>query len=107
MCMVCSCAAGIGPTSTCKHVCALCYFMEELCRLSIDESYSASCTSKLQTWHHPPHKRPSSVATTLGNIKFVKVEHGKLKKILSSNYDQGHYNLEGQNSLRSITSEKV
>ena len=87
MCMVCSCAAGIGPTSTCKHVGVLCYFMEKLCRLSIDESYSTSCTSKLQTCHHPPHKRPSSAATTLGNIKFVKLEHGKIKKMLSSNYD--------------------
>ncbi len=85
-CMTCGCVAGIGPTCTCKHVGALCYFLEELCRLRLSSSQE-SCTSKLQTWHQL-HKRPFSTASTLDTIKFVKVEHGKNKKIVvSSNYD--------------------
>ena len=83
---VCGCVAGAGPTCSCKHFGALCYFLEEFCRLTIQTSYT-SCTSSLQTWHQP-RKRPSSSTSTLSAIKFVKDEHGKDKKIISSNnYD--------------------
>ena len=84
---VCDCVAGVGPLCTCKHLGALCYYLEEFFRISAQTSTeSESCTSRLQTWHQP-RKRLSASPTTLGNIKFIKAEHGREKKMISSNYD--------------------
>lgn len=77
------CPAGNGPTSTCKHIDALCYFLEEFCRLDT-VSYS-SCTSSLQMWHQP--RKRHSTPCTLNNIKFIKAEDGKEKRVISTNYD--------------------
>ena len=40
----------------------------------------------MQQWHQPSRKRKSNPCT-LENIKFIKAEYGKEKKILSTNYD--------------------
>ena len=80
---VCSCPAGNGPTCTCKHIGAFCYFLEEFCRLNT-VSYS-SCTSSLQMWHQP--RKRQSTPCTLNNIKFIKAEYGKEKWVISTNYD--------------------
>ncbi len=76
--------AGTGPTCTCKHLGALCYFLEEFCRLRATTSHQ-SCTSTLQTWHQP--RKRTSCPSTIDTIKFVKAEYGKIKKISSTNYD--------------------
>ena len=41
---VCGCPAGRGPTCTCKHLGAFCYFVEEFCCVSTTTIY-ISCTS--------------------------------------------------------------
>lgn len=73
----CGCPAGRGPTGICKHIGALCYFIEDLCRTKI-ATYQSS-TSSLQQWHQPTRKRKSSPRSFDG-IKFVKAEYGKVKK---------------------------
>ena len=83
---VCGCAAGAGPTCSCKHFGALCYFIEEYCRLKSDVLYS-SCTSSLQTWHQPSRKRSSASSSKMDQIKFSKNEYGKVKREISTNYD--------------------
>ncbi len=80
----CRCAAGLGPACSCKHLSALCYFLEELWRLSSPNVPAMSCsssssTASLQTWHQP-HKRNNGTSCTLGSIKFVKSEYGKVKR---------------------------
>ena len=75
----CGCAARLGPACSCKHLSALCYFLEELCRLSLpnvpvmSRSSATSSTASLQTWHQP-RKRNSGISCTLGSINFVKSE---------------------------------
>ena len=74
---VCGCPAGHGPNGSCKHIAALCYALEEFSRLKTSKAYVA-CISKLQTWNQP-RKRvldPKNV----DNIKFIKLEHGKVYK---------------------------
>jgi hypothetical protein len=82
---VCGCVAGIGPTCTCKHLGALCYFLEEFCRLH-STSYE-SCTSSLQTWHQPTRKRAFSPCAA-SDIKFYKATYGREKVTTTTcNYD--------------------
>ena len=47
----CSCPAG-APLSTCKHVGAMCYGVEEFCRHGVFKGVT-SCTSQLQRWNAP------------------------------------------------------
>ena len=85
---VCGCVAGTGPLSSCKHLGALCYFLEESCRLNpTTASMYPSCTGQLQKWHQPSQKRKSSGCQTLEAIKFAKNEYGKVKREFSASYD--------------------
>ena len=80
----CGCPAGRGPTGICKHIGALCYFIEDLCRTKI--IHYQSSTSTLQQWHQPARKRKSS-PLTLDTVKFQKAEYGKVKReIFTSNH---------------------
>lgn len=72
---VCGCPAGRGPTCTCKHLGAFCYFLEEFCR-NQQTSYSSS-TSSLQQWNQ--QRKRSSGPRPLDGIKFVKSEYRKEK----------------------------
>ena len=93
----CGCPAGCGPTCVCKHLGALCYFMEDVCRNGTTSS--ESCTSSLQTWHQPGKKRKSDTPTTLDHMKFFKAEYGKEKRVVSSsNYDPRPSHLIGTSS---------
>ncbi len=80
---VCGCPVGHGPQCTCKHLACFCYFVEEFCRHGTI-NYS-SATSSLQQWHQP--RKRSSTPCTVNNIKFTKVEYGKVKRVISTNYD--------------------
>ena len=71
----CGCPVGRGPTGICKHIGALCYFIEDLCRTKI--IHYQSSTSTLQQWHQPARKRKSS-PRTLDTVKFQKAEYGKV-----------------------------
>ena len=85
---VCGCVAGTGPLSSCKHLGALCYFLEESCRLNpTTASMYPSCTIQLQKWHQPSQKQKSSGCQTLEAIKFAKNEYGKVKREFSASYD--------------------
>ena len=48
----CACPAGAGPFGSCKHIAALCYALEEFCRLR-EVRPPDSCTSHLQQWNRP------------------------------------------------------
>ncbi len=74
---VCGCPAGLGPTGSCKHIAALCYALEEFSRIRTTNDYTA-CTSKLQEWNQPRKRKLD--AEIVGDIKFVKLEHGKVKR---------------------------
>ena len=77
MSAMCVCAAGCGPKGSCKHIAALCYALEEFCRIKTTREFTA-CTSKLQEWNRPRKRNldPQNVDA----IKFVKLEHGKSKR---------------------------
>ena len=77
----CECPAGVGPTGRCKHVCALCYALEEFCRIKKLRS-PKSCTSELQKWNQPRKRKLDACA--VDNIDFVKHPYGKEKKELQS-----------------------
>ena len=47
---VCGCPAGCGPTCTCEHLGAFCYFLDKFCR-NQQISYSSSTSSSLQQWN--------------------------------------------------------
>ena len=81
------CMAGKGPTCTYKHLGAVCYFLEEFCRISSTATcaVSGTPTESLQTWHQPRKRQSSSCI--LGSIKFVKAEYGKAKKEIMLNYN--------------------
>uniref|UniRef100_A0A1X7VDB0 YqaJ viral recombinase domain-containing protein n=2 Tax=Amphimedon queenslandica TaxID=400682 RepID=A0A1X7VDB0_AMPQE len=77
-----------GPLCSCKHFGALCYLIEESCRLKLTSvSEPRSCTDSLQTWHHPRQKRKSDCFHPMDSIKFIKNEYGKVKQNPSSCYD--------------------
>ena len=71
----CGCAAGSGPHGSCKHLAALCYALEEFCRLNDTRDYVA-CTSKLQSWNQPRKRVLDPLP--VNEIKFVKLEYGKV-----------------------------
>ena len=58
-------------------IAALCYALEEYCRISSIRSPTA-CTSQLQKWNQPRKRKldPAPLAT----MKFVKEEYGKKKR---------------------------
>ena len=67
----CTCPAGQAP-SPCKHVGAMCYGVEDLCRNGVFQGVT-SCTAQLQKWNAPPKCRKAS------EMKFEKLEFGKIK----------------------------
>ena len=81
----CGCPAGRGPTCCCKHLGAFCYFLEEFCRTHKIREQTTS-TSSIQQWHQP-RKRTTKEPCSIENIKFIKAEYGKIKKVISTNYD--------------------
>jgi len=48
----CGCPAGKGPNGSCKHIAAVCYAVEEFCRLGQLPEFLTS-TDKQQEWHRP------------------------------------------------------
>ena len=58
----------------CDGKAAMCYALEEFFRLHD----SVACTSKLQQWNHPRKRKLDS--EVMDEIKFVKHEHGKVKR---------------------------
>ena len=77
----CGSPAGAGPKGSCKHIAALCYALEEYCRIK-DLRSPRSCTSQLQTWNQPRKRRLDSCS--VDDISFIKHEYGKTKKIAES-----------------------
>lgn len=54
----CGCPAGKGPNPTGKHICGLCYALEEFSRIKKNPEYR-TYTDKLQQWNKPrPRKLP-------------------------------------------------
>ena len=47
----CGCAAGNGPTGSCKHIPAMCYALEDF--LVFTNFVIMSCTFSVQTWNQP------------------------------------------------------
>ena len=81
----CGCAAGRGPTGSCKHIAAMCYVLEDF-YLVHQLRECVSSTSLLQTWKQP--RKRTLEATEIRNIKFVQLEYGKQKRIPKTiNYD--------------------
>ena len=60
-----------------KHIATLCYALEEFSRIRTINEHTA-CTSKLQEWNQPRKRKLDPEAGT--QIKFVKLEHGKIKR---------------------------
>ena len=58
----CPCPAGKGPLGSCKHIAAVCYALEEFCRIKCTREFE-TCTSRLQTWNQPRKRKlePKSV----------------------------------------------
>ena len=77
----CACPAGAGPFGSCKHIAALCYALEEFCRLK-EVRPPDSCTSHLQQWNRPRKRHLD--ARDVSGINFIKHEFGKVKRTLSS-----------------------
>ena len=75
------CPAGAGPFGSCKHIAALCYALEEFCRLR-EVRPPDSCTSHLQQWNRPRTRHLD--ACDVNEISFVKHEFGKVKRTSSS-----------------------
>ena len=67
----CGCIAGKGPKVSCKHIAALCYALEDLVRIFIDDSRTEalSCTDKLLQWNKPRKRKLSS--NRLSEIDFA------------------------------------
>lgn len=54
----CECVAGKGPKSTCKHIAAVCYCLEEFSRRFVSEEQEVvSCTDELMRWNQPRKRR--------------------------------------------------
>ena len=51
----CSCPAGHGPLGSCKHIAALCFYLEDFVksRRAILDAGEEVCTSMLQKWNQP------------------------------------------------------
>ena len=96
----CGCPAGLGPTCSCKHYGAFCYFIEEFCRNRSANALYTSSTSSLQQWNQP--RKRSSSPHPIESIKFIKAEYGKdLKRVASNSYDPRPA------SLRATTSDDI
>uniref|UniRef100_A0A1X7VHP1 SWIM-type domain-containing protein n=1 Tax=Amphimedon queenslandica TaxID=400682 RepID=A0A1X7VHP1_AMPQE len=96
----CGCPAGLGPTCSCKHYGAFCYFIEEFCRKRSANALYKSSTSSLQQWNQP--RKRSSSPHPIESIKFIKAKYGKdLKRIASNSYDPRPA------SLRATTSDDI
>ena len=77
----CGCPAGLGPSGSCKHIAALAYALEEYSRIrSIRDQ--VACTSELQTWNRP--RKQKLDPADIRSIKFVKLEHDKVKRPMKS-----------------------
>ena len=99
----CGCPAGLS----CKHIGALCYALEEFHRLGQTKDYTA-CTSKLQEWNQPRKRILDPQPVT--DIKFVKMEPGKLKREpLKHEYDPRppHLQTTSPEELQSLKDELV
>ena len=94
-----TCPADGGPTCCCKHLGAFCYFLEEFCRTHNIREQTTS-KSSIQQWHQP-RKRTTKEPCSIDNIKFIKAEYGKIKKVISTNYDPR------PNLLRKTTEDEV
>ena len=70
------CAAGSGPTGSCKHIAAKCYALEDFCHIR-QLCDHVPCTSQLQTWNQPRKRTLDSA--DIEEIKFIKMEYGKMK----------------------------
>lgn len=68
----CSCPAGQAP-ATCKHVGAMCYGVEHLCRAGVFEGVT-SCTEQLQRWNAPPSTR------AVTDMQFNRLQFGKAQR---------------------------
>ncbi|XP_060608411.1 uncharacterized protein LOC132760456 [Ruditapes philippinarum] len=74
----CRCEDGQGPASTCKHVAALCYALEDFVKVFILPEDVQSCTEKLETWNKPRDiKLPAS---PLYDVDFERKKFGKRRK---------------------------
>ena len=76
----CKCPAGTGPKGSCKHIAAMCYALEDFtreCRLR----EHVPCTSHLQTWNQP--RKCNLDTVNVSDIKLVKMEYGKQKRLSS------------------------
>ncbi|XP_053383213.1 uncharacterized protein LOC128549755 [Mercenaria mercenaria] len=74
----CRCEDGKGPASTCKHVAALCYALEDFVKVFILPEDVLSCTEKLEAWNKPRDvKLPAS---PLYDIDFERKKFGKKRK---------------------------
>ena len=74
---MCGCPAGVGPSGCCKHISALCYALEEFCRIKELRS-PQSCTAELQRWNQPRKRKLD--CRNVEDISFVKYEYKKEKK---------------------------
>ena len=98
--VACGCPAGLGPTCSCKHYEAFCYFIEEFCRNRSATALYTSSTSSLQQWNQP--QKRSSSPHPIESIKFIKAEYGKDgKRVASNSYDPRPV------SLRTTTSDDI
>ena len=52
----CGCAAGMGPSGSCKHIGALCYAFSDFCKHGSMPEF-LSCTDKLQSWNKPRSRK--------------------------------------------------
>uniref|UniRef100_A0A1X7TTV2 SWIM-type domain-containing protein n=1 Tax=Amphimedon queenslandica TaxID=400682 RepID=A0A1X7TTV2_AMPQE len=96
----CCCSPAPGPTCSCKHYGAFCYFIEEFCRNRSANTIYTSSTSSLQQWNQPQNR--SSSPHPIQSIKFFKAEYGKdLKQVASNSYDPQPA------SLRATTSHDI
>ena len=98
----CSCPAGTGPCGSCKHISALCYALEEFCRIKKIKS-PESCTSQLQRWNQPRKRKLD--ACDVSDITFVKHEYGKPKQARSSMlYDPrpSEYTVTSESEIQSL-----
>lgn len=80
----CPCPAGKGPKGSCKHIAAVCYALEEFCRMKSTREYE-SCTSRLQTWNQPRKRKldPQSVYDIDFSKKIYRREERNAVKPLS------------------------
>ena len=65
---------------SCKHIAAMCYALEDFTRERRLREH-VSCTSQLQTWNQPWKRNLDTV--NVSDIKFVKMEYGKQKRLSS------------------------